>query len=135
MSVSANQAAMPQVVDVCHRKPSAIVLVFLTMFTCGIGLLLYWLGRRLLTRSVDREGLTKANGERLFWRDLVSAEALISRRAGSPHVILDYMLAFKFTRGHAQIHLLPLHVENGPVVLGFIESVLGRRLGRPPGWA
>jgi|SRR5436190_12762913 hypothetical protein len=111
-----------------HLKGGFIVLmVALGLMSCGLTPLVIWLvSIKDYPKSLDPEGVTLRNGQRLPWKDLTERRRLIFRRGGR-QVVTGVGLVF----GKTQVKIAPRVLAEGSRVLPYLSRILGEDLTVP----
>lgn len=95
------------------------------IFTLGVGALALWLQTRRWPRTLDAEGITLRNGQRLLWKDLTDLRRVtVTNRLGDP-VTSRLDLFF----GDKRVSVVPHSLAEGGAVVDFIHRVLGQATG------
>ncbi len=95
-------------------------LIFIGIFTLGIGALLMYLEHRRWGQTFDSVGVTRIDGTRFLWSDLQKKIFVHWRRyAGGRLGPLNY-IELEFKDGKASV--FPLMLENSRQVMSYLEK-------------
>jgi hypothetical protein len=95
-------------------------LIFIALFSLGIGALLMYMEYRRWGRTFDGTGVTRQDGNQLFWADLQKKVFIHRALPGSSNGPLNH-IELVFSDGKALV--FPLMLENAEEVMAFVENL------------
>ena len=107
-------------IEIEVKRSYYIRVIFIGIFTLGIGALLMYLEYRSWGKTFDSAGVTRQDGKRLLWADLQKKTFVHWTRSsgGKPGPLNHIELVFK--EGNAKV--FPLMLENVSDVMAYLEK-------------
>jgi hypothetical protein len=99
-------------------------VLIIGLLSFGLGALALLLEQRLWAKSFDREGVTRRDGRRFRWADLLAKNAVYNRRRyGGQGALNNYELVFKDGIKDGKALVFHLMLENQGEVLAFLDTL------------
>jgi len=107
-------------IEIEVKRSYYIQLIFIGIFTLGIGALLMYMEHRQWGQTFDSVGVTRIDGKRFIWADLQKKILVHFRRyANGKMGPLNHMeLEFK----DGKVKVLPLMLENAAETMAYLEQ-------------
>lgn len=100
-------------------------VIFLGVFSLGIGALLMYLEYRRWAQTMDGAGVTRRDGKQFLWQDLKGKNFVHMRRRYGKLGALNH-IELVFSDGKALV--FPLMLENAQEVMAFLERFSDEKL-------
>lgn len=92
------------------------------VMTCGVAAAIMWfIARQNFPRTIDFEGITIRNGQRLYWRDLTRKQRVTVFNQSGGRMTGRLELFF----GKKRVSIAPQSFAEGAQLLPFLSRVLG----------
>jgi len=99
-------------------------VLFIGLFSFGLGALAMWLEHRLWAKTFDREGVTRRDGKKFRWADLREKNAVhMQLSSGRQGALNNYELVFKDGKALVFHRML----ENDQEVMAALEMLSAKQ--------
>lgn len=107
-------------IEIKVKRSYYIRLILIALFSLGIGAILMLIEYRRWGRTFDGTGVTRQDGNQLFWADLQKKVFIHRALPGSSNGPLNH-IELVFSDGKALV--FPLMLENAEEVMTFVENL------------
>ena len=111
-------------IEVQVKRSYYMRVIFIGLFSAGIGALIMYLEYRRWAKTFDGTGVTRQDGKQFHWTDLKEKRLIHMRSRYGKKGPLNHV-ELVFSDGKALVFYLML--ENGPQIMTFLEKYSGEK--------
>jgi len=107
-------------IEIEVKRSYYIRVIFIGIFTLGIGALLMYVEHRQWGQTFDSVGVTRKDGKRFLWSDLHKKIFIHFRRYTNGKLGPLNHMELEFKDG--KVKVFPIMLENAPEILAYLEK-------------